>query len=502
MLGLLLLSTPTTLPARASVLLEKIDSVQSVVLSPDGQTAYVTIEQSAVRLWPVFVHYWPEWGGLVAAMILLVLFGRLVRIMKRRRAIGEPHCRYCNYQLTGLSGDQCPECGKVTVRRGPAVGRPIKRRVVALAAAMVLVGGGYLGLRFAGMPRDGRASTWFDGWSTWAAASNLRSQLPSRLSTAYWIESLLEIDTQSGRIERRLYERTYCSKTARLVSADGRKLYLLGKFSVEEWDIAAWRRSRLWDVSEMPSYVVNGEYVDMLRDVAISGDGRYLLAMAFLSTGFGEFRGAALHRWDLATGTELPPIRLEQEPRTRETWARVRAIPGSSHVLIWGAQQARVIDPANGATVRDVIRGDAFFELNAGVIAADRTLIITTWWETSPQQNNMDWIRRWNLDTGEELPHFDFTGTPAATSTALNGRGFVLNTGVICAPSDGQVIGTADMGLLNRPLHGINATITVSSEGGTMAAWGVDHAATSPGPDAIRLLFYDLSPLAIGSPSR
>jgi hypothetical protein len=74
----------------------------------------------------------PIWSGLLidasfwtAAAAPLVFAPSLVRGIRRRRANG---CSRCGYDLTGLAGSACPECGtgqKVTAAAvSPAAGRP------------------------------------------------------------------------------------------------------------------------------------------------------------------------------------------------------------------------------------------------------------------------------------------------------------------------------------------------------------------------------------------
>ncbi len=70
-------------------------------------------------------------AGFIVFLIILGLRGRYVG--------GEPRCRRCTYQLTGIQSQRCPECGSVLDDRGVVYGLR-KRRWVVLATALLLWG--------------------------------------------------------------------------------------------------------------------------------------------------------------------------------------------------------------------------------------------------------------------------------------------------------------------------------------------------------------------------
>ena len=45
------------------------------------------------------------------AMLVLVGILLLIHGLRGRRVGFDPHCKKCRYNLTGISADQCPECG-------------------------------------------------------------------------------------------------------------------------------------------------------------------------------------------------------------------------------------------------------------------------------------------------------------------------------------------------------------------------------------------------------
>src|SRR5688572_10990574 len=66
------------------------------------------------------------------------MFVRGVRVRRRGET---PHCRKCDYPLTGLTEpSQCPECGaKLTETRAVAYGERYRRRRLAWAGATVML---------------------------------------------------------------------------------------------------------------------------------------------------------------------------------------------------------------------------------------------------------------------------------------------------------------------------------------------------------------------------
>lgn len=194
--------------ATRAVTLQDECNVQGVRWNDDSTRAYVSMEATAVDVWPVLVRYWPELAGSAGSLVLTIILSCLLRRRWRQRhhASGEPYCRRCFYQLTGRSGAVvCPECGARLGSKGIVFGGTLRRwPVVVVAVVLALVVAGY----FAGrshVPRKGTASNWFRWPSTrlynWAVAHQY-------WSLTYPNEPLLrivEFDPSAGAVTRTIF---------------------------------------------------------------------------------------------------------------------------------------------------------------------------------------------------------------------------------------------------------------------------------------------------------
>lgn len=115
--------------------------IQDIVLAPEGTHAYAIFQIGSVNLWAVLVFFWPE---ITATLVTLCIGVALWRVLRRRRRLGEPHCRRCNYLLTNLSGDRCPECGFELTEGNRVIGQPRRWKIAALLVLMVMTAAGYL----------------------------------------------------------------------------------------------------------------------------------------------------------------------------------------------------------------------------------------------------------------------------------------------------------------------------------------------------------------------
>lgn len=82
------------------------------------------------------------WG--LAALTILLALGAIALALRGRRVGDAPHCRACDFELTGLDADRCPECGhdlthKSTIARGSRRRRPV---ALTLGLALLIVGAG------------------------------------------------------------------------------------------------------------------------------------------------------------------------------------------------------------------------------------------------------------------------------------------------------------------------------------------------------------------------
>ncbi len=118
---------------------------EAVQISPDGNEVGVLIRQPTIRVDQVIAE---QASMLLTALLALWLIVEVIRAWRRRnrgRAHGEPHCRKCDYQLTGATASNCPECGLelnpknvVTGRRRRVWPRPLLVFALATAAGTAL----------------------------------------------------------------------------------------------------------------------------------------------------------------------------------------------------------------------------------------------------------------------------------------------------------------------------------------------------------------------------
>lgn len=178
-----------------------VSQIHSMVLTPDGKHAYVSMTVNGINLWKLLVYYWPEWSG---AILLVVLFCVFRRTVKHEQEAGQPHCRLCNYQLTNLEAEACPECGGKLTRRNRVMGTRKRWTMAALLATTAVIVLGYM--QFADSSQRGQSihrwfnwsSTWLDEWArteNWVwllRASDLRHHLSKiELEHGQEVEGLL-----------------------------------------------------------------------------------------------------------------------------------------------------------------------------------------------------------------------------------------------------------------------------------------------------------------------
>ena len=189
---------------------------------PDGKALSLGVEPRA-NVWEVIVFFWPELA--MAALLLLLLWPawRIWRVMRRPQAVGQPHCRRCNYQLTGITSSNCPECGAELTSRNRMTGKARKRRLVpalviagglagSLTALVILweppsaVGGWTMEPV---LPRDGRVSTWF----RWYSGPVYRWCQRNKVKLHGWLDGdsqdwaqLWQVDLRGGKFETLRHE--------------------------------------------------------------------------------------------------------------------------------------------------------------------------------------------------------------------------------------------------------------------------------------------------------
>ena len=93
--------------------------ILDLAIAPDGGHVYAVMRIGTVNLWAVAVYRWPEIALVVAIAVPAIALWRLLR---RRQAIGQPHCRRCNYLLVDGGSLTCPECGIELSPRNRVIG--------------------------------------------------------------------------------------------------------------------------------------------------------------------------------------------------------------------------------------------------------------------------------------------------------------------------------------------------------------------------------------------
>jgi hypothetical protein len=174
--------------------------IYGITFSPDGRTLYVRLHDEAINVWATLVAYWPEIGGVLAGITTMICLLLLWRVMRRPRHLGQPHCRRCNYCLTGCPSDRCPECGNSTAR--PVVGRTFRRRTWAIWSVLAVVLLPYGALWAAWAPRVSRVNSAFEWWSPALADYVTQGGLTGYFSRVMPIARIEAVDVRSGQIRR------------------------------------------------------------------------------------------------------------------------------------------------------------------------------------------------------------------------------------------------------------------------------------------------------------
>ena len=284
--------------------------IRDIILAPDGRSAYAVFAIGSVNIWAVLVYHWVE---IAAAVIGVTVALMLWRVVRRRREIGQPHCRRCNYLLVNFSGTACPECGVELADRNRVMGRPRRWRIAMFSGLLAAVGAGYLGGR-SQLPREGQASTWFYWLSPrlydWAWHHG-QGWLHNHKA---WLSRVVEIDLQSGRIERTLYQRN--GGTARLIMLhpSGETLFVLHRNTISHHDLETAKQIDVLSVRDAAPLALR----DHLRSFSTDAEGQTLFALSDREV---------VWRWRLADGHREQLFQLpddQSKPRAYLTLVRRR----------------------------------------------------------------------------------------------------------------------------------------------------------------------------------
>ena len=81
----------------------------------------------------------PQYSTGLCIALALVAAVFLVRGFWCRRVGTTPFCRHCDYNLTGISGDRCPECGTVLAESRMTFVRHIRRPGYIATGILILI---------------------------------------------------------------------------------------------------------------------------------------------------------------------------------------------------------------------------------------------------------------------------------------------------------------------------------------------------------------------------
>lgn len=216
------------------------ERIRSIAFAPDREVLYVHYTVRVIDAWSLLVHYWPELLGGVVAVATLLLLIVAWRIRRRTQTKGAPHCRRCNYDLSPQiardtdnrfavpDGSRCPECGVILTKRRPIRGRLTVRRVAPLLVTWLTLAGAYGAMHLAGLPRDGRASTWYD------LSSSLLAEFATDRNIAFLRprvvrgDRIVEVRLATGETARTVATRRSETWSELAVTPDGAGLILRG----------------------------------------------------------------------------------------------------------------------------------------------------------------------------------------------------------------------------------------------------------------------------------
>ncbi len=311
---------------------------------PGGDEAIAVVTATRMSAWRALVCFWVEIAAVLLAVAALFLAWRAWHWYRRPRAL---HCRRCRYLLAGIRGDRCPECGRALIGRGRVQARPWRWRAAAGAALLAIAAGGYL-LGHDRLPRQGRASAWFDWYS-------------ARLVDAAWV--VRGIRRVAGDVPADLYE--HASGVARIDLRTGRAWMIhetspdYPLFGERPWGPLLHPDGATFFVHDYRS-VTRHRVSDGAEIARLSPGADELWSLGVDEAGETLFvHGSSLRRqvvwaWDLTTGAHETKLALEDQawgnwrgggipillPR-RGALVHVRcaegrgAAPGSCEVIVW-----------------------------------------------------------------------------------------------------------------------------------------------------------------------
>lgn len=241
-------STATARPAPPTYTLTVPNAKYIVDLAwLDDQTLAVSSRVQAVNVWSLLCGWWPEVLCGSIAIFLLVKLIVLVYggVRHRNLAVGEPHCRRCFYQLSGI-GDalRCPECGTQLTKHGIFIAPAARLGRIALTA-LALIATAIVYFTFdSTVPRH----FWWSEYVQWPSTS-----LVTRVSAwRGWrfdpqpfinVACVDLVDVQAGKTKSRIIGQPLQTRQGEQIdepyitaSEDGSRLFVTGVSRLFEYD--------------------------------------------------------------------------------------------------------------------------------------------------------------------------------------------------------------------------------------------------------------------------
>ncbi len=302
--------------------------IHSIHLAPDGEHIYAHFQVGSVNLWAVLVFYWPEIVGVLIGLMLLVMLWRLIR---RKRIVGQPHCRRCNYLLINAPSDRCPECGLLLTLGNRVIGRPQSRRIALAASLMLAITGGNLAGR-ARLPREGAVSDWFHWLSPRLYDWAWHHQHEWLHRHKVWITRIVEIDPKTGAILHTIYH-VHVTVTDMPwwleLAPDGQSIFLWNYFQIEQRDARTGELLARLFLQGNPW--AHPEY-DQIQSITPSADGR----MVYVATWYS----GSIQVWDLETGEANELFTIQRGHFSTYVWLYDLQEEGRIGVYDWSLDDA------------------------------------------------------------------------------------------------------------------------------------------------------------------
>ncbi|MEX2212790.1 MAG: hypothetical protein WD768_01595 [Phycisphaeraceae bacterium] len=372
------------------------------------------------NVWAFIVYFWPEILFLILFLGLLVILWRVVRVMRRPQAVGEPICRRCRYQLTGINGEACPECGTKLTPRNRILGRSRRRRLaVPLALGALILSGASVLFYFwypplgdyqwgwnSDLSREGSVSSWFiwpsDSLHAWTIEREFWFDSMETMHGQVWLVNLA-----AGSFERLLLEKLFYGPTGDQwnlfagadlkIAIDESGVVILAIESESYWfDASSMTVKRLVpDPNADPESRFNSPF---LEDRALSARGRY----------YFDWNTTPQGAWDMKHGAQPVPVPkvFKSDADSRYDFEmlsdEVHAIVGIGNSVKDWNYVIRIVYLWNLETGETrILKGWPEDVSSNGVLSTDGTMLIGENLSRPRDGDIGSWFDLWNLEKGK-----------------------------------------------------------------------------------------------------